>query len=116
MSISEEYLKLIEDRIRVNSHMPISSDAELDEITLRILAYREEMFADLSIKGNLEICYPHHVVNELAKLFRVEAICVGLNLLPFHKALKFIAAEGMVNIGLNAITCVTVIAYAVTHW
>lgn len=108
--MSENDLSTIEDIL--NNGRPLSEE-ELGRWTQLMLDYRVSLFKYLTVKL---ITSPKEVLSNLAMLFRVEAICVGLNLLPFHAALRLIVVEGMVNIGLNAITCVFVVAYTVTHW
>ena len=78
-----------------------------------MLIHRVALFKALSAKS---VPNPKGVLNELAKLFRIEAICVSLQLLPFHAALRFIAGGVMATLGFSAITCITVITFVVTHW
>jgi hypothetical protein len=102
----ETYLEFLENRLKPGSHMPITSGNELDEITSYMIDYREQMFHDLSTEM---VNHPYEVLNKLAKLFRIEAICVGLQLMPFHSALKYIVIT-------TTGTFITVLAYVVMHW
>lgn len=102
----EDYLDEIERRLKPDSHMPITSGNELDEITSYMIGHREQMFRDLSTEV---VKHPYEVLNKQTKLFRVEAICVALQLKPFHTALKYITIT-------TTGTFITVLAYVLTHW
>lgn len=108
--MSENDLSTIEDIL--NNGRPLSEE-EQERWTKLMLDYRVSLFKYLMIKS---IRSPKEVLSNHAMLFRVEAICVGLNLLPFHAALKFIAGGVMSTLGISIITCITVIVYAVRHW
>ncbi len=108
--MSENDLSTIEDIL--NNGRPLSEE-EQERWTKLMLDYRVSLFKYLMIKS---IRSPKELLSNLAMLFRVEAICVGLDLLPFHAALRFIVGQGMVNIGLNTIACIAIVTHVVRHW
>ncbi len=101
--VSESFLQNIETRLKTSLSIGL---IELLRLTMIMLNYREELFAKLS---QLEISSPQEVLNRLAELFRIEAICVGLQLSLFLMILLFVAI-------VVTIICITVVAYAFMHW
>ncbi len=110
MDIPEADLYAIEDKL--NRDQPLSSE-EQERWTQIMLIHRVALFEELSTKS---VPNPKGVLNELAKLFRVEAICVGLQLMPFHSALKFIAGTSVLTLILVGITCIAEITSVIRHW
>lgn len=103
VKVNESFLLEIEVKLKSNLSFGL---IELLRLTMIMLNYREELFAKLS---RLKISSPQEVLNRLAELFRIEAICVGLQLSLFLRILLFVAV-------VVTTTCIMVITHTVRHW
>jgi hypothetical protein len=101
--VTESFLQKIETQLKSSLSIGL---IELLRLTIIMLNYREELFTRLS---RMEISSPQEVLNRLAELFRIEAICVGLQLSLFLRILLFVAI-------VATITCLMFLAFIVKHW